>query len=95
MQENHWTQIRTTTSQMEADMFRDLLEGEGIAGLVQPSDASAYLGVMSPCRLLVRQGDAARATAFFDAWDEGQQEPGESRRFEDDSVNKVDSGEVH
>jgi hypothetical protein len=50
---------------------------------------------MSPCRLLVRQGDAARATAFFDAWDEGQQEPGESRRFEDDSVNKVDSGEVH
>ena len=84
MQENHWTQVRTTSSQMEAAMLRDLLESEGITGLVQTSDASAYLGVMSPCRLLVRQADASRATAFLDAWEQGQQESGEAYEPEDD-----------
>ncbi|MDB5057326.1 MAG: putative prokaryotic signal transducing protein [Chloroflexi bacterium] len=83
MQENHWTQVRTTSSHMEAEMLRDLLEKEGITGLVQTSDASAYLGVMSPCRLLVRQADAARAAAFLDAWEEGQPEPNEPHEYED------------
>ncbi len=52
-------------------MFRELLASEGITGLVQPSDASAYLGVMSPCRVLVRQGDAERALDFLDGWEQG------------------------
>lgn len=66
MYDSQWTQIRSTTSLMEADMLRDLLEREGISGLVQPCDASAYLGAMSPCRLLVKSGDAERASTFLD-----------------------------
>jgi hypothetical protein len=66
MYDSQWTQVRSTTSLMEADMLRDLLQCEGISGLVQPSDASAYLGAMSPCRLLVKADDAERARAFLD-----------------------------
>jgi len=69
---------------MEADMLRDLLEGEGINGLVQPSDASAYLGVMSPCRLMVRQEDAQRASAFLEDWEHGEQDPAEIVGLEDE-----------
>jgi predicted xylose isomerase-like sugar epimerase len=65
MHDNQWTQVRSTTSLIEADMLRDLLEREGISGLVQPSDASAYLGAMSPCRLLVKACDAERAIAYL------------------------------
>jgi hypothetical protein len=84
MQENHWTQIRSTSSLFEADMLRDLLETEGITGLVQPSDASAYLGVMSPCRVLVRQADAIRASEFLSAWEQSGEEPDEANYLEDE-----------
>jgi hypothetical protein len=69
---------------MEADMFRDLLASEGITGLVQPSDASAYLGVLSPCRVMVRQGDAERALDFLDGWEQSLPHPDEARDGEDD-----------
>lgn len=82
MYDSQWTQVRSTTSLMEADMLRDLLRSEGISGLVQPCDASAYLGAMSPCRLLVKAGDAERAIAFLD--DLEQSEPDlDSIEFED------------
>ena len=69
MQDNNWTQVTSTRSQLEAEMLRDLLDGEGIASLVQTSDAAAYLGVISPCTLLVRREDRERASAFLDAWE--------------------------
>lgn len=50
-------------------MLRDLLVGEGIASLVQTNDAAAYLGVISQCRVLVREDDRDRAAAFLDAWE--------------------------
>lgn len=65
---DHWTRVATASSQVEAALLRDLLVGEGIASLVQTSDAAAYLGVISPCVLLVRQDDLERASAFLDAW---------------------------
>src|SRR5260370_36888196 len=83
MRERHWTQVRSTSSLVEAEMLRDLLHYEGISGLVQPSDASAYLGVMSPCKVLVRETDASRATAFLDAWEHGEQEQQEAVDIED------------
>jgi hypothetical protein len=70
-QEEHWAQVATASSQMEAEMLRDLLLGEGIAGRVQTNDAAAYLGVISICRLLVREPDLDRAAAFLDAWQSG------------------------
>ena len=54
-QDEQWIQVATAPSQVEAEMLRDLLVGEGIASLVQTNDASAYLGVISMCRLLVRR----------------------------------------
>lgn len=82
MYDSQWTQIRLTTSLMEADMLKDLLHREGINGLVQPCDASAYLGAMSPCRLLVKAGDAERAIAFLDDLEHSEQDL-ESIEFED------------
>ncbi|HWE60598.1 MAG TPA: DUF2007 domain-containing protein [Chloroflexota bacterium] len=84
--DDQWTQVATAPSQVEAEMLRDLLLGEGIASLIQTNDASAYLGVISICRLLVRRPDMDRATAFLDAWESGitvedelaEQEYGES-----------------
>lgn len=73
-QEERWTQVATASSQVEAEMLRDLLLGEGIASRVQTNDASAYLGVISMCRLLVREPDVDRAAAFLDAWETGTPE---------------------
>jgi|NGEPerStandDraft_6_1074524.scaffolds.fasta_scaffold430864_2 hypothetical protein len=74
MQEKKWAQIRSTASLVEADMLKNLLSSEGINALVQPSDASAYLGVMSACRLFVRAEDVAPALAFLDDWERGDRE---------------------
>ena len=61
-------QVTNASSQIEAEMMRNLLTGEGIACLVRTSDAVAYLGVMSPCKLLVREADVERASDFLHAW---------------------------
>ncbi len=53
-------------------MLRDLLVGEGIGSLVRTSDAAAYLGVISPCKLLVRQEDLDRAASFIKDWEAGE-----------------------
>lgn len=88
MQQDHWMQVATTSSQVEAEMLRDLLGSEGIASLVQTSDAVAYLGVISPCRILVRQFDADRASAFLHAWEVGTSESFESGDHDSDSSAK-------
>ena len=71
MQHYQWAQVASTSSQFEAAMLRDLLASEGITSLVQTSDAVAYLGVISPCTVLVPEPDRDRAAAFLDAWEAG------------------------
>lgn len=85
-QDDHWTQVATASSQVEAEMLRDLLLSEGIASRVQTNDASAYLGVMSMCRLMVREQDVDRAAAFLDAWETGTP-------FLDDLVEQEDGAD--
>jgi Putative prokaryotic signal transducing protein len=82
-QDDRWTQVATTSSQVEAEMLRDLLVGEGIGSLVQTNDAAAYLGVISQCRVLVREDDLDRAAAFLDAW-EASSPPGEENMDAED-----------
>jgi hypothetical protein len=72
MQPDQWVQVATTASQLEAEMLRDVLGGEGIRSLVQSSDAAAYLGVISPCRILVPAADQERAAEFLVAWREAE-----------------------
>jgi len=83
MGQDHWAQVATASSQIEAEMVRNLLTGEGIACLVQTSDAVAYLGVISPCRVLVREADLDRASAFLHAWDEATPEDPSETEYED------------
>ena len=86
MQPEQWVQVATTASQLEAEMLRDILAGEGIRGLVQSSDAAAYLGVISPCRILVPAADQERAAEFLTAWREAEQRPfdeAEQRPFDE------------
>jgi hypothetical protein len=88
MDQTHWTLVATTATQFEAEMLRDLLVGEGIASLVQTSDASAYLGVISQCRILVRDGDVHHAAAFIAAWNAADVVPYEPEAGEYDSLDE-------
>jgi Putative prokaryotic signal transducing protein len=72
-EEDHWTEVATTSSQIEAEMLRDLLGSEGIVSVVRTSGAAPFLGVISPCRLLVRQADLDTAAAFVNAWESGSE----------------------
>jgi hypothetical protein len=83
MARDHWMQVATASSQIEAEMMRNLLTGEGIACLVQTSDAVAYLGVISPCKLLVRDEDMGRASDFLHAWNEAAPETDHEMEYMD------------
>ena len=81
-------QVSTASSQIEAEMMRNLLTGEGIACLVQTSDAVAYLGVISPCKLLVREADMGRAADFLQAWVEAVPETGQEIEYTDQDYDE-------
>jgi hypothetical protein len=52
----------------EAEMWREMLGEEGIVALIQPNDASMFLGPNSFCHVLVASKDAAHAAELVDAW---------------------------
>lgn len=49
-----WTQVATAPDQLTAEMWRDMLQEEGIPAIIEPRDAISFLGVSPmPCRLMV------------------------------------------
>jgi hypothetical protein len=60
-------------------MWREMLGEEGIVALIQPNDASMFLGPNSFCHVLVAGQDAAHAAELVDAWsaeaETGEKEP--------------------
>ena len=57
-----WVCAATAPDQLVAEMWRELLVGEGIAAAVRSGDTASYLGVSAyPCRVLVRERDLDRA----------------------------------
>jgi len=57
-----WVYLATAPDQLVAEMWRDLLVGEGIPALVRSGDTASFLGVSAyPCRVLVREDDHDRA----------------------------------
>ncbi len=57
-----WVCIATAPDQLVAEMWRELLVGQGVAAVVRPGDTASYLGVSAyPCRVLVRERDLDRA----------------------------------
>ena len=64
-----WVQVMPPVPGMaEAEMWRNLLAEEGIVALIQPNDASVYLGANSFCHVLVPAGEAARAADLIASW---------------------------
>ena len=63
-----WVYLATAPDQLVAEMWRDLLVGEGIAALVRSGDTSSFLGVSAyPCRVLVREDDHHRAKEVLES----------------------------
>ena len=57
-----WVCAATAPDQLVAEMWRELLVGQGIAAVVRSGDTASYLGVSAyPCRVLVRERDLDRA----------------------------------
>ena len=53
-----WVCAATAPYQLVAEMWRELLVGQGIAAVVRSGDTASYLGVSAyPCRVLVRERD--------------------------------------
>lgn len=53
-----WVCAATAPDQLVAEMWRELLVGQGIAAVVRSGDTASYLGVSAyPCRVLVRERD--------------------------------------
>jgi hypothetical protein len=63
--------VRTAPDQMTAEIWRGLLEDEGIPATLAPGDAVAFLGVSPrPCRLMVPDGvlEAAERALEGELW---------------------------
>ena len=46
--------LATAPDQLTAEMWQELLRGEGIPAMIRASDTASYLGVSAaPCRLMV------------------------------------------
>ena len=56
------TYLATAPDQLQAEMWRDILEEEGISAVVRPSDTTSFLGVSAyGCRMMVTERDLERA----------------------------------
>lgn len=52
--DSRWIVLRTAPSQLVAELWRELLQSEGVPATLAPEDAVSFLGLSpGPCRLLV------------------------------------------
>ena len=57
-----WVLLTTAPDQLVAEMWRDLLKGEGVSALIRPGDTVSFLGVSTyPCRIMVRESELEEA----------------------------------
>jgi len=66
--QGQWVRVLGVPGTAEAEMWRGLLEGQGIVTLLRPSDLSPYLGANSFCDVLVPTQEAERAAELITAW---------------------------
>ena len=61
-----WVSLTIAPDQLTAEMWCELLRNEGIAAIVQPSDAVSFLGVSTTaCRVLVPSDRHEEAAAVL------------------------------
>jgi len=70
--EDRLVAAKTAPNQLVAEMWRSMLQDNGIPSVVQTSDAYAYLGALSPCTVLVSayQADEARSLLETTEWEQ-------------------------
>ena len=57
-----WVYLTTAPDQLVAEMWRDILQDEGVPAMIRAGDTSSFMGVSTyPCRILVDEGQIARA----------------------------------
>ena len=62
-----WSLLVTAPDQLTAEMWRTLLENNGIPAIIRPEDAPSFFGVSAnPCRLLVLEDRVEEAKAVLD-----------------------------
>lgn len=62
-----WVYLTTAPDQLQAEMWRGLLQEEGVSALIRPGDTASYLGVSAyPCRLMLPEDELARGRAVME-----------------------------
>ena len=60
-----WVYLTTAPNQLTAEMWRGLIQGEGLPVMIRFGDTASYLGVTAaPCRLMVPANHLEEALAF-------------------------------
>jgi hypothetical protein len=63
-----WAVLDTAPDQLTAELWRGLLDEQGIPAMLAPGDAISFLGVSStPCRLLVDERRLEEARSVIEA----------------------------
>ncbi len=74
-EERKWKLLTVAPDQLTAEMWRELLLGEGIPAVVNPGDTASFMGVSPlPCRLMVAEEYLERAKQILVGLD--AEEPG-------------------
>lgn len=61
-----WEHVATAPDQLTAEMWRELLQNEGVPAIIEPRDAVSFLGLSSmPCRVMVPEGSGKEALAIL------------------------------
>ena len=61
-----WVYLTTAPDQLTAEMWRGLIQGEGLPVMIRSGDTASYLGVTAaPCRLMVPAERLEEAQAFM------------------------------
>jgi len=61
-----WEYLTTAPDQLTAEIWREILQNEGILAVLEPRDAISFLGVSAmSCRLMVPDGLVKEALAIL------------------------------
>jgi len=67
-----WVHLATAPDQLTAEMWIELLRGQGIPAMINAQDAVSFLGVSSmACQVLVPRENLAEATQLLHQQTEG------------------------
>jgi hypothetical protein len=67
-----WAHLATAPDQLTAEMWVELLRGQGIAAMIRPQDAVSFLGLSTmACQVLVPREHLAEAMQLLQQQTEG------------------------